>query len=545
MPMNSALNAGAAAMNAINQGKMEDYHKAFDAWKENSNLTLKRLDIEEHEFNQIGDLRSKNMESWRAQATALAARFNDKRLQILLENGMDAQALDAIDAKAKSKVELADATKRLERNNLELQIATALRGDSKDPMKLVEAKRMAEMIAEPGVKTPQQLAIINAMSEPGFIDLSSAEKQKKLNDAVAGVSGALAGSHVTGMQREIDRRTSVWDIDHPGASSSEHDAARDKITKDVATSYKPNTGGSETVTGALQQWGEVRGSPPTPEMAAIIQSAYNTKGSMGGPRIAQIGTALTEIKDRLAKGEQLDDAAQEKILRAAVQQAATGMSLSKEDADFVADQYLAGDRMAAAGFARSAQNMAMIRKSIREKAQAQGMSGADLAMKIAEFHGIVSAETAVGRREATIEMFADETLRVLDVAKRASKDVPRGEFIPFNRAMLSFEKNTGDPKVVALGAALNSLINTYAKAINGGQQGTVSDKDHAREIVELAYSENQLDSVFNILTQELAAAKAAPGDVQQGLRDLHSGKVQPRPNDPGVIRYDANGNRVQ
>jgi len=195
MPMNSALNAGAAAMNAINQGKMEDYHKAFDAWKENSNLTLKRLDIEEHEFNQIGDLRSKNMESWRAQATALAARFNDKRLQILLENGMDAQALDAIDAKAKSKVELADATKRLEQNNLELQIATALRGDSKDPMKLVEAKRIAETITEPGPKTPEQQAIITVMSEPGFIDLSSAEKQKKLNEAVAGVSQAKFFGH--------------------------------------------------------------------------------------------------------------------------------------------------------------------------------------------------------------------------------------------------------------------------------------------------------------------------------------------------------------
>jgi len=46
MPMTSALNAGAAAMNAINQGDMDKYTKAFDAWKENSNLTLKRLDIE-------------------------------------------------------------------------------------------------------------------------------------------------------------------------------------------------------------------------------------------------------------------------------------------------------------------------------------------------------------------------------------------------------------------------------------------------------------------------------------------------------------------
>src|ERR1700686_2830506 len=89
MPMNSALNAGAAAMNAINEGDMDKYHKAFDAWKENSNLTLKRLDLEEHEFGQIESLRTKNMESWRASATALAARFNDQRMLNMLNAGLD------------------------------------------------------------------------------------------------------------------------------------------------------------------------------------------------------------------------------------------------------------------------------------------------------------------------------------------------------------------------------------------------------------------------------------------------------------------------
>ena len=72
-----------------------------------------------------------------------------------------------------------------------------LLGDSKDPMKLVEAKRIAETINSPGPKTPEQLAVINAIQEPGFIELSSAEKQKKLNDAVAGVSAARYAGHGT------------------------------------------------------------------------------------------------------------------------------------------------------------------------------------------------------------------------------------------------------------------------------------------------------------------------------------------------------------
>jgi hypothetical protein len=242
MPMNSALNAGAAAMNAINQGKMEDYHRAFDAWKENSKLTLKRLDIEEHEFNQIGNLRTKNMESWRSQATALAARFNDKRLQIMLENGMDAQALEAMDAKAKSKVELADATKRLEDNALEHQIAISLLGDSKDPMKFVQAKRLAEELTTPGPKTPEQEAILTAKSEPGFLDLSSAEKQKKLDEAVAGVYTARSSGR-NAIPPKLQEQLDASDANAPaGESPNDARVRQNAIMSDYYKSTKNPVG---------------------------------------------------------------------------------------------------------------------------------------------------------------------------------------------------------------------------------------------------------------------------------------------------------------
>jgi hypothetical protein len=247
MPMNSALNAGAAAMNAINQGKMEDYHKAFDAWKENSNLTLKRLDIEEHEFNQIGDLRSRNMESWRAQATALAARFNDKRLQILLENGMDAQALDAIDAKAKSKVELADAAQRLQDNETRRQITMALLGDSKDPMKMAKAAQMAEAITQPGPKTPEQMAVANVITDPDFPNLSSSEQNKRINDAVRGVASARYGGHATPIMGEIQRQLDASDAEHPDDSPEQRDQRHIEIIKNVSTAQKPANAGAPSM----------------------------------------------------------------------------------------------------------------------------------------------------------------------------------------------------------------------------------------------------------------------------------------------------------
>jgi len=237
-----------------------------------------------------------------------------------------------------------------------------------------------------------------------------------------------------------------------------------------------------------------------------------------------------------------------KIVGDAVRQPITGVLMDQDAADFTADQYLAGDRQAIAGFARSPQNLTLVRQAIQKKAKEQGLSGVDLALKMAEYHGLVSAETGVAKRAVTIEMFADETLRVINVAERASKDVPRGQFIPFNRAMLAFEKNTGDPNVVALGQALQAVVNTYAKAISGGQQATVSDKAHAREQVEIAYSSRQMGAVYDMLKMELQAAKAAPGDVKKGLSDLFKGKNDtPTLSDPNVIKYkrDADGKLVR
>ena len=510
MPMNSALSGGAAAMNAINAGKMDEYHKAFDAWKENSQLTLRRLNLEEKQFSQIDTLRTKDMEAWRAQATALAARFNDQRMLVMLTNGYDQQALEARDALAKSRVELSDATNRIQDNEIRRKLFMALNGDNKDPKKLAQAAMDAETIMT-APKTPEQIAVANVISQPGFRDLPSEDQNKQINAAIAGVSQA----------RYFGRGGSM---------------------------------GAANIPGALQNWTDVRGgNPPTPEMKSIIEGAYATKGASAGPSIAKVGAALEDIKDRLAKGETLDDAAQEKILRDAVRQATTAVAgglLSDEDAKVMAEQYLAGDKSVFTNLGRGGQgpqNVVKVRHAIMDEARARGMSGDDIALRMAEFAGLTSGERALGTRTANVEMFAGEAYKMMDVARKASLDVPRGEFVPVNRALLAFEKNTGDPKVVAFGAAINTLVNTYAKAIAGGGQATVSDKDHAREMLEAAFSEEQFEAVLNTLGQELEAARQAPGAVKQGFRDLAGnrnlqGNLGPPPN---TIRYDAEGNRVQ
>jgi hypothetical protein len=299
MPMNSALNAGAAAMNAINQGKMEDYHKAFDAWKENSNLTLKRLDIEEHEFNQIGDLRSKNMESWRAQATALAARFNDQRLALLLQGGLDQQVLDAIDAKAKSKVELADATQRLQDNETRRQITMALLGDSKDPKKMARAAQLAEAITQPGPKTPEQLAVAAVISDPDFAALSTADQNKRINEAVRGVASARYGGHATPIMGEIQRQLDASDAEHPDDSPEQRDQRHIEIIKNVSIAQKPANAGAPSMAKEQAQLVEEYVKAGMPRDEAIKKAKEAAAPPITGNKRVDLESHLGQYDDAL------------------------------------------------------------------------------------------------------------------------------------------------------------------------------------------------------------------------------------------------------
>ena len=105
-PMNSALQSGAAAMNAINQGDMEGYDKAFGAWKENTNLALKRMEMEKTEFDQIDKLRTSDRTSWEAQMRVALTRFNDQRKLALLDAGLDSELMETITGQEKAKEQL-------------------------------------------------------------------------------------------------------------------------------------------------------------------------------------------------------------------------------------------------------------------------------------------------------------------------------------------------------------------------------------------------------------------------------------------------------
>jgi hypothetical protein len=107
---------------------------------------------------------------------------------------------------------------------------------------------------------------------------------------------------------------------------------------------------------------------------------------------------------------------------------------------------------------------------------------------------------------------------MIRVASDYSNSVDRSQYPTLNSIQNAIDKGTGGENIVALNTALNALVNSYARAINPRGVSTVSDKNHAREIVNAAYSKGQLNTVFKVMDQEMIAALESTGAAREVLR---------------------------
>ena len=101
-PMTSALNAGAAAMNAMREGDELAYKSAYQAWKDNTELVKKRFDMERAVYDDANKLATTDLNAWRNQMEIAASQFGDEKLKIMAQNGMIPEVFQTMEARANS-----------------------------------------------------------------------------------------------------------------------------------------------------------------------------------------------------------------------------------------------------------------------------------------------------------------------------------------------------------------------------------------------------------------------------------------------------------
>lgn len=132
-PMVNALNASAAAMDAIKAGDEKSYERAYKAWQDNTKQALDRHKIQHDAYSDASSLLSTNMTAANTKLQVLAARFGDQQMLTLLNNGMSKEVQELLGSRQKLADELALNQPKVVEANAEIQRLYALGYDPKNP----------------------------------------------------------------------------------------------------------------------------------------------------------------------------------------------------------------------------------------------------------------------------------------------------------------------------------------------------------------------------------------------------------------------------
>lgn len=166
-------------------------------------------------------------------------------------------------------------------------------------------------------------------------------------------------------------------------------------------------------------------------------------------------------------------------------------------------------------------------------ARAPNASADDMLANQAEFQGQKAGERTLGTRAANIRMAATEAAGLSQLALKASDEWERSGVKSLNDLEKFAQGKTASPDLRRFVAANTSFINAYARAINPQGVGTVDDKKHAREMLEVGFTKGDYAAAINQLQAEIATAEASPGKVKDEMREEFTGKsvarAQPGP----------------
>lgn len=235
---------------------------------------------------------------------------------------------------------------------------------------------------------------------------------------------------------------------------------------------------------------------------------------------------IDQLADKLVNAPPEKSEKMMQLLRITHPNAFPQATLEAETLKTMAGQYLAGDKTVFQNLGRGVQgsaNIIALRNMVTKMAAEKHLTPQMMATIQAEFQGLISGERTLGNRSATVGMAVDEAKALVPLAIEASNAVPRTSWVPITRAIQAVERGSNDPALRRFVAANNSLINVYARAINPTGATTVSDKEHAREILDTAYDQESYKAVVDQLVKEMEAAQTAPGQVKKEFREGYQG----------------------
>lgn len=237
-PMVNAMDASAAAINAIKEGNTEDYNRAYKAWEANTKLSLDRHKLQHEQYTDAIALMQTNMAAGEAKMRVLAARFGDQKALYLLENGMDKELLELQSSRQKLALDLAQKWPDMTLANAQIAQLFSLGYDPKNPAAETSQKALQQYQRLYGDKTVDQKFSREWWQE--HPEGTSDEFAKAFGEFKRGQYGRPMNAEQTFVQQ--------WIAEHPNASADE----LSKAIGDFKARQKQGGLGATNLTGERQ-----------------------------------------------------------------------------------------------------------------------------------------------------------------------------------------------------------------------------------------------------------------------------------------------------
>lgn len=160
------------------------------------------------------------------------------------------------------------------------------------------------------------------------------------------------------------------------------------------------------------------------------------------------------------------------------------------------------------GYGNSANKTAVLNRT------AELYPNLDLADAEADFGGLSQEKRTEGASFGRVKLAANSLDRAIPLARDAAKGVDLGRFPSINAVENAVSKGTGDPRIIALNTALQTVVSDYAALMVRSGVPTVESRNAAREMVNQNMASGQLDAFFDQIEKEKTAQLKALDDTK-------------------------------
>lgn len=282
--IDNALNAGAAAMMAIQRNDANEYDKSFRAWQSNTELALNRHAMQHKDFQAAMNMLAVDAAAGEAQMKAVAAKYGDEQALALTVAGEYGKLNDLARGRQGAAIQLLQIAPNLEKMGLRQQILMADPDySSGDPQRIAAAVRRAEEAVEPrygaGGFQRNLLASVQAElttrlgREPTTAELMEEYNKVSTAGKPQGIEKQVYDDTKTELEKELGREASVAEV-----------TERINLNKQRGKTLTPNQLLGQEIELGVKELESKLGRPATAEERAQVRRTAEVTGMSGNKR---------------------------------------------------------------------------------------------------------------------------------------------------------------------------------------------------------------------------------------------------------------------